>query len=311
MAIRKIVDFDKIFDILDDTRNSWYITFGYIQTINTSLPKVKRKNPATNRMKSYTDYSQFQEDGSEIATIIKYTVYNLHYRDRNIVARQYGKYKQDLDDINVRYGLEPTGTRTGHRETLNYGRGVEVYRGNNDDKRQNTYMLQNVKNCNILDKKYYALDANGRKIKEIPENLINKFLIKNGDMGSIAKLRKLNVEEEKVKQYIEEVSKLNMIFREYIHSKIVWVAASTEDDRQKLLAVNHNLSLGKDAVISKRAFLDIVKNRYTKEIDNIEFDELAQNISEKRSNRKLNNKRALYENIMRNVSRQVKRILNE
>ncbi len=172
-------------------------------------------------------------------------------------------------------------------------------------------MLQNVKNCNILDTKYYALDANGRKIKEIPENLIKSFLIKNGDIGSVAKLKKLKVEEEKVQQYIEEVSKLNMIFREYIHNKIIWIAATTEDDRQKILAVNHNLSLGKDAVISKRAFLDIIKNRYTKEIDNAEFDELAQNISEKRSNRKLNNKRALYENIMRNVSRQVKRILNE
>ena len=105
-----------------------------------------------------------------------------------------------------------------------------------------------------------------------------------------------------------------MVFREYIHNKIVWVAATTVDDdneKEKLLAVNHNLSLGKDAVISKRAFLDIIKNRYTKEIDTALFDELAQNISEKRSNRKLNNTRALYENIMRNVSRQVKRILNE
>lgn len=315
MALRNIVDFNEIFDILDDNKNSWYMTFGYIQTIDTSLPKVKRKNPATNRMKSYTDYSQFQEDGgSEIATIIKYTVYNLQYRDRNIVSREYGKYKQDLDDINVRYGLEPTGTRAGHRETLNYGRGIDVYSGKNDDKRQNTYMLQNVKNCKILDKKFYALDTNGQIIKEIPEESIKSFLIKNTNIASVAKLRKLNVEEEKVQQYLEEVSKLNMVFREYIHNKIVWVAATTVDDdneKEKLLAVNHNLSLGKDAVISKRAFLDIIKNRYTKEIDTALFDELAQNISEKRSNRKLNNKRALYENIMRNVSRQVKRILNE
>ena len=58
--MRTIKSSDEFFDLLDTIKGGCFVTIGYVTSANVELPIIKRKNPLTNRMKGYNDYSQFR-----------------------------------------------------------------------------------------------------------------------------------------------------------------------------------------------------------------------------------------------------------
>ena len=68
---RRVETPDKIFDVLDQIKKGDWITIGYVTGADLNVPKVKRKNPLTNRMKGYDDYSVFGNENGEIAGLVK------------------------------------------------------------------------------------------------------------------------------------------------------------------------------------------------------------------------------------------------
>ena len=73
--MRVVKTSEEYFDILDQIKGGAIITIGYVTGANLDVPKIKKKNPATNRMKGYDDYSMFQNEGeNEIGALVKITI---------------------------------------------------------------------------------------------------------------------------------------------------------------------------------------------------------------------------------------------
>lgn len=53
---------EEIFDILDQIGNNKFVAIGTVTGANLNIPKVKRKNPETGRMKGYPDYETFGKE---------------------------------------------------------------------------------------------------------------------------------------------------------------------------------------------------------------------------------------------------------
>ena len=54
---RKLKSAEEAFDILDKIGNNLYVALGYVSGADMQTP-IKRKNPATNKMKSYPDWEK-------------------------------------------------------------------------------------------------------------------------------------------------------------------------------------------------------------------------------------------------------------
>ena len=76
--VRKVKSSNEFFDILDRIGNGKFVSIGYVTGANLAVPTVKKKNPLTNRMKSYPDYTVFKDnDENEIGALVKITTYNI------------------------------------------------------------------------------------------------------------------------------------------------------------------------------------------------------------------------------------------
>ena len=87
--MRRVASSNEFFDILDQIGNGKFVTIGYVTSANLNLPMVKRKNPLTNRMKGYADYSVFGEGSDDIGALVKITSYNFQYLNRSTVGKKY------------------------------------------------------------------------------------------------------------------------------------------------------------------------------------------------------------------------------
>lgn len=55
--VRKVKSSNEFFDILDKIGNGKFVSIGYVTGANLNVPTIKKKNPLTNRMKGYPDYT--------------------------------------------------------------------------------------------------------------------------------------------------------------------------------------------------------------------------------------------------------------
>ena len=89
--MRVLKSSNEFFELMDQIGNGKFVTIGYVTGANLDVPKVKRKNPATNRMKGYPDYSVFSAEGeNEIGALVKISSYNIRYLKRKTVGKKYG-----------------------------------------------------------------------------------------------------------------------------------------------------------------------------------------------------------------------------
>ena len=91
--MRRVASSSEFFDILDKIGNGKFVTIGYVTGANLDVPTVSRRNPATNRMKKYPDYTVFGGE-EEIGALVKITSYNMRYLNRTTVGQKYGEFKE-------------------------------------------------------------------------------------------------------------------------------------------------------------------------------------------------------------------------
>lgn len=307
---RRVADVGELFDLLDQIRNSAWISFGYVSSVkvNKSMPTKKIRNPQTNRMNTVNDFSMFSSQGEdEIATIVKVTSYNIQYRNRDLVARQYGNYIDRVNPIRVSYGLNPIAQKEkDYAEKRDFGNGIDVYNGNKEELKGHSYFVQNVHNAHPKSV-YYAVNRQGRIIKELPKEQLKPYL-EYSNMDGVDALKKLGAQDEMVKEFIKKVDDLKFVYRRFIHECILWVAATTKNG-DRFTYINNNFNRVVDKInMNPQDFLAIARERYNIGVSDIE-SMANNNINENRMRR--NVIRLTEADLHRIVKESVNKILRE
>jgi hypothetical protein len=273
-VVRQVETPDKVFDILNDIGRNNFVCVGIVTGANLELPKTKRVNPETNRMKSYDDYEAFgKQIGSEedIAALVKISSYNFRYYPANDINKQYSDYKNSFNDIRSEYGLEPVQDKENdYKQKMNYGNGVNVYGGDDESKQGNFYVAfngYNVKPKGIV----YAINAEGRIVQGLSDEQVLPFLKQKDPYAAysgVSALRKMGVEEKRVEEYVEKIKSLKFSYKQFEGNSILWIAATVGG--QKIVYINHNLNkVINDIHVNVDDFVAKAKERYNVEMSNL------------------------------------------
>lgn len=275
--VRRIATANEFFDILSSMKGGCFATIGYVTSANLSIPQVKRKNPETGRMKGYDDYETFGRhlghDG-EVGGIIKLTSYTLNWSTPESIGRAYKKYKSDANNIRAEYGLEPIQDRESYKSTQDYGKnGVSTYSGSNDDLSLHSYTSQNIHGAKIKGM-YYLVGIDGMVIREVNKDELVSYFKKKPEISGVSALRKMNVEEDKIKEYIDRMNNLKMSYKNFEASSILYMVATVNGE--KIVYINENLTQSVRGInIVPAEFTKIAKERY-----NIDFRTIQESIEE-------------------------------
>ena len=265
--MRTIKSSDEFFDLLDTIKGGCFVTIGYVTSANVELPIVKRKNPLTNRMKGYNDYSQFNREGSDdnIGALVKITSYNFNYRNRQSVHNEYfNRVKPEINKIRAEFGIDDVGTKDNYKSVMSYGaNGQELYSGKNEKLFGNSYSPQNMAKAIRINSKIYAVNTNGNIVRELDSNEV-KFKAKK-DPSGVAALRKMGADENRIKQFIEKINSLNFAYKNFEANSILYIVATVNGE--KIVYINNNLQRTVEEIdINPQDFIAIAKDKYKQDI---------------------------------------------
>lgn len=260
--MRVVKSSNEFFDILDKMGNGKYVTIGYVTGANLNVPTIKRKNPLTNRMKGYPDFSVFSGEGEgEIGALVKITSYNMRYLNRSTVGKKYGEYKDAANTIRGEYGLDPIANKESYKQGTEWSpNGPELYKGQNTDLQSHSYNPQNIHG--VTPKSVvYAVDKEGHIMKELSPEQVKPYLKDKREIEGVAALKKMGVEEERIKEYIERIKGLKFRYINFESSSILWIAATINGE--KIVYINDNLQRAVDGInIRPEDFRAIARERY-------------------------------------------------
>ena len=266
--MRRVASSSEFFDILDKIGNGKFVTIGYVTGANLDVPTVSRRNPATNRMKKYPDYTVFGGE-EEIGALVKITSYNMRYLNRTTVGQKYGEFKTSANDIRTNFGIEPIADKASYKQGTNWSpNGPEIYNGQNSDLQSHSYNPQNifgVKPKGVV----YAINKEGHIIKELSLEQVRPYLKAKREIDGVAALRKMGVEEERIQDYINQINNLKFKYINFESSSILWIAATINGE--KIVYINDNLYRAVDGIdISPQDFRAIARERYKIDLNNLQ-----------------------------------------
>ena len=268
--MRQVKTSNEFFDILDKIGNGKFITIGYVTGANLNVPTIKRKNPETNRMKGYPDYSVFMDDGDdEIGALVKISSYNIQYLNRATVNKKYGEYKDSANTIRAEFGLNPIEKKESYKQGTSWSEnGPELYKGNNSDLSSHSYNPQNVfhvKPKGIV----YAVNKEGHIMKALPEERIKDYFKKKREIDGVSALRKMGMEEDRIQEYIDKINALKFRYINFESNSILWIAATINGE--KIVNINDNLQRAVDDInIRPEDFRAIARERYQIDLANLQ-----------------------------------------
>lgn len=267
---RRVETPNEFFRILDEIGDNKFVTIGYVVGANLDLPKIKKRNPLTNRMKGYDDFSVFSEEGEdEIGAIIKISAYNMRYSAFDAMNKRYGQYKDAANSIRGEYGLPPMEDKENdYANTMGVGKGTSVYGGNNQSLQGHAYSPQNIFNVHPHSV-YYAINKEGHIIKALSDEQVKPYIIhKEKTPSGLKALREMGVEEEKIQEYINRIKDLKMNYIRFEANSILWLCATVNGE--KILYLNSNLSRAVNEIdILPQDFLMVAKERYEVEMQDL------------------------------------------
>lgn len=266
--MRRVASSNEFFDILDKIGNGKFVTIGYVTGANLDVPTVSRKNPLTNRMKKYPDYSVFGSE-EEIGALVKITSYNIQYLNRETVGKKYGEYKQLANGVRTNFGLDPIASKESYKQGTDWSpNGPELYKGQNTELQSHSYNPQNI--YNVKPKGVvYAVNKEGHIIQELKPEQVKPYIKKKREIDGVAALRKMGVEEKRIQEYIEQINNLKFKYINFESNSILWIAATINGE--KIVYINDNLARAVDGIdISPEDFRAIARKRYQIDLANLQ-----------------------------------------
>lgn len=310
--MRSVKNSNEFFDILDTIKGGAIVTIGYVSSANLNVPIVKRKNPLTNRMKGYNDYSVFKDEvEGEIGALVKITSYNFNYRNRKSVRDEYyNRIKPETNAIRQEFGLPEVGAKKSYKQNIGYGNnGIEVYGGKNADLSDNSYAPQNMFKPLHISSKVYAVDNTGHIVKELSQASVQPYL-KSKEIDGVSALRKMGADDEKIQSYIERIQDLKFSYKNFESHSILYIVATVNGE--KIIYLNDNLTRCVDGIdINPQDFLAIAKERYKKDLAHLQEMMTRRNNMLKENNNKKQVIRLTESDLHRLIKESVKKVLNE
>ena len=152
-----------------------------------------------------------------------------------------------------------------------HGNGIGVYGGDNEKLQGHAYAPQNT--YGSKKKSYvYAIDSDGHIMAELKLEQVKPYLKSKGQVSGVAQLRKMGKEENDIQKYIEQINGLKFNYRNFEYNSIAYIVATVNGE--KLIYINNNLNRVVDDVgIDKNDFLAIVKERYSKDLEELEKED--------------------------------------
>lgn len=300
--VRKVKSSNEFFDILDKIGNGKFVSIGYVTGANLNVPTIKKKNPLTNRMKSYPDYTVFNGlDKRQIGALVKITLYNFQYMNRKLVSKKYGEYKQAANAIRNEYGIDDMKSKASYKQKTSWSPNApEIYVGNNEELKDHSYNPQNIYNANISST-VYTVGLDGEILNEIPQEQIVPYLKSKGEISGVSALRKMGAEDAKIQEYIKKMTDLKFKYVNFESKSILWIAATV--DGEKIIYINDDLQRAVDGIdIRPEDFRKIARDRYK-----ITLDMLGE--MENREMRRKNVVRLTESDLHRIIRESVRRIL--
>lgn len=255
---RMVAGPNEFFDILQSIKPGQFMTFGYVTAAKLDYPKKKVLNPATKRMNTVDDYETFSQNMGSTETVngvIKLTIYNMQWQDKNKFNQRYKEFKDTRDSLNDKYGFSRNAARY-QTQTNNFGSGVKQYAGNNADLALHTYTDVNMYNVKPISTAYYLTYENGNLAPVDKANL--PFPAKKEVQTLIQKLMSAGATEE-------EVAPLkNFDYKRFEHSQILFLSATV--DGIPTLYINTKLSSKINGLVNVKpeTLVNIAKERYPK-----------------------------------------------
>ena len=249
---RELISSNNFFDFKSAMRQGGFATIGYVTGANLEYPTVKRKNPETNRMKAYPDMDAVGEKlkykGENIGGIIKLTRYHINWDTEENLNKKYSQYKNDYNNICDEFNCPDGKISDGgayKTDKIEYGNDkTSTYAGDNEEKIGNTYVNQNTHGATISSK-YYLVDVSGAIVREVDkEELRDYFKSKSTSSKAVNALRKMNMEEEKIQEFIKKTNDLKMKYQRFEVSSILYCVGAYKNDEgelQKAIFINDNL----------------------------------------------------------------------
>ena len=250
---RTFVGPNELFDTISELKSNARVCVGYITGAKLNYPTVKRKNPETNRMKTYDDFETFGKNlgvEEEIVGVVKISRYHgFNFRSHDDVNSNYSKFAEFEDDLRTRYDMPPINRGSGRGQYTSkqeYGKnGITTYSGNDEVKMGRTYNRQNIHGATV-DSIYCLIGTDGNCIKELTRNELLDYITPR-EVNGVSILRKLGREEEEIQRYIEEYKSLKMNFISFINDKVLYVAGSTEN-KERFTYFNNDFPTEVDGV---------------------------------------------------------------
>ena len=268
--MRRVASSEEFFDILDRIGNGKFVTIGYVTGANLNVPTIKRRNPETNRMKGYPDFSVFGAEGEdEIGALVKITSYNMRYLNRETVGKKYGEFKDAANAIRGNFGLDPIASKESYKQGTTWSpNGPELYKGQNTELQSHSYNPQNIHGVTpkgIV----YAVNTEGHIIKELTPEQVKPYLKAKREVDGVAALRKMGAEEEKIQDYIEQIKNLKFKYINFESNSILWIAATINGE--KIIYINDNLARAVDGIdIRPEDFRKIARERYQIDLSSLQ-----------------------------------------
>jgi hypothetical protein len=276
-SARVFYDFNEFIDALKMIKGGTRITLGYVTGADVT-PRVRKRNPKTNRPKLYMDYSSLsynplndEEGGQEISAAVRVRRYNINFRTTKSVDNEYSEYKKKANEILASYNLSPIKDKNDKDYTtnMNYGGsgGVKVYNKDNEEHKGEGYINYNLYGVKPISDQCYAVNAEGHILGEIPfeeYKAIKKESAKRTPGAS--EMRERGDSEEQINELIKKIDSLKMFYMVFKWSSLMFVSATV--DGEKRLLINRGLKrVINDVNINPNEFLDLLNNYYTNELE--------------------------------------------
>ena len=207
----------------------------------------------------------------------------MRYRNRKVIGKQYGQYKDNVNAIRQEFGLEPMADKQNNYKQANTwgANGIELYVGDKDKLKGHSYNPQNIYGIKPVSD-VYAVNKEGDIIKKLDKEQVIPYLKKKGQEPSgVNALRKMNAEESQIENFIKKINDLKFRYINFEADSILYIAATVNGEA--LAYVNPNLKRAvNDIDINPQDFIQIANERYRKDTNEMRFTykQLVEMISE-------------------------------
>ena len=253
--MRRIATIDEIIDIMSSIRGGSFVTICYMSSAKVGKTLTSRgididkfgedleQNRTEGDDEIYNTLSQYQKGGASRSNkfpfggIVKMSRYQVNWQSEESYNKKYSQYADARDELLAKYGASVT-HRDSHDEKQDFGKGgVSV--GATDNTRGKLYTHQNGATIKNAKSEYFVVDKEGELLGAISPNAIEQIVAKSGDLDGVGALRKIGATDEQIKEYTDELRKLNFRVLKLMYNSVLFIIATVNGE--KIFYINDKL----------------------------------------------------------------------